>query len=293
MKKLECKLVHLHDSASLEVGLAAASRARIPLRIISHRKETEKPPGMILRPRTLEELNLIIVTASKISRFLRDRGVDSELIRTIPLGSDYAPFSQPVDRTFLRRDLHLSSQDFLVGIMTDLKDPHIMPRMARAAAAMRRKNSRIYPILLGEGEVQLKQEDLIPGIEHLTFYLGFGDAYPNVLPSLDLMLFPFVTEGFEALIRDALARRIPLGVARGEGLPEELTDRKTALLLSSQNLTSIANAVLDAYENKEMVRQLAENSYAMMFEKYSSEAMAARIVTEYERLARRRNISLA
>jgi glycosyltransferase involved in cell wall biosynthesis len=107
------------------------------------------------------------------------------------------------------------------------------------------------------------------------------------------MLFPFVTEGFEALIRDALARRIPLGVARGEGLPEELTDRKTALLLSSQNLTSIANAVLDAYENKEMVRQLAENSYAMMFEKYSSEAMAARIVTEYERLARRRNISLA
>lgn len=292
MKQLGCKLVHFHDSASLELGLTAAARAKIPLRIISRRKETEKPPGLILRPRTLQELNLIIVATSKIGRFLRERGVDPELIQTIPLGMDYAPFSVPVDRAHLRRELNLSPQDFLVGIITDLEDLHILRRVVRTADSLRRKNSRIHPVLLGEGELRLKQEDLIPGFESLKFYLGFRDSYPQILPSLDLLVFPFVIEGFEALIRDALARRVPLGLMRSESMPEDLTHRKTALLLSPQNPASLTNAVLNACENRELIRQLAENSYAMMFEKYSSEAMASRIVNEYERLARRRNISL-
>jgi len=293
MKQHSCNLVHFHDSGSLELGLSAASRARIPLRIISLRTETEKNPGVLLQPRNLQDVNLIIAASSKIEKFLRKHVIDSELVQTIPLGVDYAPFITPVDKNYLRRDLSLSQEDFLVGIMTDLDDVQLLQRVVRSAVSIAKKAPQIRLILMGEGALHIEPQDQIPGFEKLMFYLGFRDSFPQVLPSLDLLMFPFRVKGFENLIRDSLARRIPMAVARSEGIPEELVHRKTALLMSPQNPASLTNSILTAYENKELVRQLSKNGYEVMFQEYSSEAMASRIVAEYERLARRRNISLA
>ncbi len=293
MKRYNCKLVHLHDSGSLELGLSAASRAKIPLRIISQRKDTDKHSRLLLRPRTLEDVALIIAVSSKIGRFLREKGINSELIQTIPLGVDYAPFSVLSDKNYLRRELSLTKDDFLVGIMMDIGDSQILQRVVRTAATLNKKTPRVRLILLGEGALHLVPQDQALGFENLMFYLGFRDYFPEALPSLDLLVFPFKVEGFESLIRDALARRLPVVVPRIEGMPEELVHRKTALLLAPQNPASLTNSISQAYENKELVRQLAEKGYETMFEKYSSEAMASRIVSEYERLARRRNISLA
>ena len=293
MKQHNCNLVHFHDSGSLELGLSAASRARIPLRIISQRKGTEKYPGILLQPRNLQEVALIIAASSKIEKFLRGHIINSELVQTIPLGVDYAPFTIPVDKQYLRHELSLSRGDFLVGIMTDLNDAPLLQRVARTAASLAKKAPQIRLIVVGEGALHIEPQDQVPGFENLMFYLGFRDSFPQVLPSLDLLAFPYRVKGFESLIRDSLARRIPLAVARCEGLPEELVHRMTALLMSPQNPASLTNSILTAYENKELIRQLSEKGHEIMFQEYSSEAMASRIVAEYERLARRRNISLA
>jgi glycosyltransferase involved in cell wall biosynthesis len=236
---------------------------------------------------------LIIAASSKISRILREKGIDAERIQTIALGTDYAPFSAPFDQDYLRKELSLGPDDFLVGILTDLDDPQILQRVIRTAAALGKKKPRIRLILLGKGALQLERGDQARGLDNLIFYLGYQDVFPKALPSLDLMVFPYHIKGFEARIRNALARRIPLIVARREGLPEELVHRKTALLMSPQNPASLTNAILNAYENTELIRQLSEKGYETVFEKYSSESMASKIVGEYERLARRRNISLA
>ncbi len=293
MKRCDCKLVHLHDSESLELGLSAASRAKIPLRIISQRKDIDKHTGLLLRPRTLEEVSMIIAVSSKIGRFLREKGINSELIQTIPLGMDYAPYSVPGNKDYLRRELSLTKDDYLVGIITDMGDSQVLQRIVRSAATLQKKSPRVRLILLGEGALHIVPQDKSLGFENLMFYLGFHDCFPEALPSLDVLVFPYKIEGFEGLIRDALARRLPVIVPRIEGMPEELVHRKTALLLAPQNPASLTNAISQAYENKELVRQLAVKGYETVFEKYSSEAMASRIVSQYERLARRRNISLS
>jgi len=292
MKRHNCQLVHLHDSGSMELGLSAASRAKIPLRIVSQRNETDKHSAVLLRARSLENIALVIAASVKIRRFLHEKGIDPELIQMIPLGMDYSPYSAPTDKNYLRSELSLKQDDFLVGIMMDLGDSQIFRRVVRTAATLSNKAPRARLILMGEGALHMVPQDQTSGLENLMFYLGFHDMFPKVLPSLDLLVFPFGIEGFESLIQDALARRLPVVVPRSEGMPEELVHRKTALLLSPQNPAALTNSISQAYESKELVRQLAEKGYETMFEKYSSEAMASRIVSEYERLARRRNISL-
>jgi glycosyltransferase involved in cell wall biosynthesis len=76
------------------------------------------------------------------------------------------------------------------------------------------------------------------------------------------------------------------------GIPEVVIHEKTGLLVPPKNPAALAKAILRIYNDPKSAYSYGENGYKVVHEKYSSRAMAKKVIKEYEKTARRKNIHL-
>jgi glycosyltransferase involved in cell wall biosynthesis len=76
------------------------------------------------------------------------------------------------------------------------------------------------------------------------------------------------------------------------GIPEVVVNGETGLLVPPRSPAALAKAILKIYENRELGNRLGQRGYEVVHQKFSAEAMAAKVIKEYERIAHRKNIKL-
>jgi hypothetical protein len=87
-----------------------------------------------------------------------------------------------------------------------------------------------------------------------------------------------------------MASRLPVVATQAGGIPELVIHEQTGLLVPPKNPQSLAEAILRVYEDRKLARQMAENGYKMVHDKFSASGMAEKIIREYERLAEKKRI---
>lgn len=294
MKRRKCRLVHFHDAHSLAVGSVAASLAKVPLRIISRRVDFPLQNNFLSRKKYTKDIDLIIAISQGVKRALVKSGIDGSRIKVVPSGIDYTPFEEAASSDYLRRELSFSTDDFLVGIVAHLADHKGHKYLIEASRILRDKAPRIKIIIVGDGPLQLELNRQVKEIqvEDMVFFLGFREDIPQILASLDLFVLSSKLEGMGTSIMDAMACRLPVVATNVGGIPEVVVHEKTGLLVPPKRPAALAEAILRLYENRELAERLGSKGYEVVHSKFSAEAMAAKIITIYERLARNKNITL-
>ena len=135
---------------------------------------------------------------------------------------------------------------------------------------------------------QVKEID----VEDIVYFLGFREDVPQILASLDLFVLTSYQEGLGSSILDAMACRLPVVATQVGGIPEVVVHEETGLLVPPRRSISLAKAILRIYENRELGKMLGEKGYELVHRKFSAKAMASKIVLEYERIAKEKNIIL-
>jgi glycosyltransferase involved in cell wall biosynthesis len=236
---------------------------------------------------------LIIAISQGEKKILVKGGINSRKIKVIPDGIDYSPFEEATSIDYLRKELSFEPEDFLVGIVAHLADHKGHEYLIEATRILKQKAPRIKMIIVGEGPLQLKLSKKVKEIrvEDMVFFLGFREDIPHILSSLDLFVLSSKIEGMGTSIMDAMASSLPVVATRVGGIPEVVVDGETGLLVPPKNPEALAEAVLRIYNNRELAEQLGQKGHEVVHAKFSAEAMAAKIIKEYDRLAKKKGIS--
>lgn len=294
MKRRKCRLVNFHDAHSTAVGSAAASMAKVPLRVISRRVDFPLKKNVLSRRKYTKDVDAIIAVSEGVKNVLVEGGVDKKLIRVIPDGIDFAPYEDKTSKDYLRKELSFAPDDFLVGIVAQLSSDKGHKYLIQSSKELREHSPKIKIIIVGEGPLRMelnKQVKEIQG-EDMVFFMGFREDIPQILNSLDVFVLSSEHEGLGSILMDAMACSLPIVATRVGGIPELIDHQRTGLLVPPQRPKSLAKAILKIFEDRELGRRLGQQGHDVVHRKYSAESMAGKAIELYEELAKKKGVRL-
>jgi glycosyltransferase involved in cell wall biosynthesis len=230
-----------------------------------------------------------------VKKVLVEGGIDPRIIEIVPDGIDFSTHAGEKKSDYLRRELSLDADSYLVGIVAHLTDHKGHTYLIQATKILKERAPKIKIIVVGEGPLMMdltKQSRQIR-VEDVVFFLGFRNDVPQILASLDLFVLSSYLEGMGSSIMDAMAHKLPVVATRVGGIPEVVIDGKTGLLVPPRKPEALAEAILKIYHDPSLALRFGQMGYEVVHQNFSAESMATRILGVYHRLAKRKNVDLA
>lgn len=106
------------------------------------------------------------------------------------------------------------------------------------------------------------------------------DKIPELMSTADIFVLPSLSEGFPLVIVEAMASGLPVIATNVGGLPEIVKENENGFLIQSKNSNQIAQKIIFLLQNKELRKQMSENSKRIALE-YDWDRIAGII---YERI---------
>ena len=294
MRRNHCVLAHFHDAHSAAVGSAAASLAKVPIRIISRRVDFPLKQNYFSKKKYGKNVDAIIAISEGVEEVLMKGGIPESLIEVIPSGIDFSPFEEVTSSDYLHREFSFAPDDYLVGIVAHLADHKGHRYLIQAMKALKEYTEKIKVIIVGGGPLRLELDKQARELQvkEFVYFLGFREDIPQILSSLDLFVLSSYLEGMGSSLLDAMAARLPVVATKTGGIPEVVTHRKTGLLVPPRNPSALAKAILKLYKDRDLASRLGQKGYEVVHKKFSAEAMAKKIIDLYERIAERKSLNL-
>lgn len=283
-------IIHLNSSKVGGLGALAGRIARVPLIIFTAHgwpfAEDRNPVarGIIWFLSWCTTLfSHIIIVISKKDFWISQRFpyVAKDKFLFIPNGINETSIDF-LPRSEARRALKISFPPSLVliGSLTELtKNKGIRFLIA----ALRELPEKINLALIGEGE---EKKNLMRfakrlGVEDRVHFLGYQIDGARYLKAFDIFAFPSLKEGLPYAILEASLAELPIAATSIGGIPDILTDEKTALLVPAKDSEALAEALKKLIASDEFRSRLARAAHQHVYDAFSFEKMRDRTIELY------------
>jgi len=290
MRSRRCRVVHVHDTLSASIGLAAAASAEVRVRVLSRPAGSSPLEGRL----PLASLDAVIAGTEAIKSILVQGGIAGSAVEVVPTGVDFSTFTSEPPGDLVRRELGLAAGDFLAGAVLPLEDDLGQRALLEAAAMAAAQSPKIKVVVLGEGSLRLEAAAAgMPATDNVRYLLGRRDRIPQVLASLDMFVVFSHLDGLGSRLVEAMASGLPVAATDIGTARELIVNRENGFLVPARNAKALADAILKIQVDRNLAARLAAKGRETVLEKYSEESMARRIIGVYEYRAHRKGIKLA
>jgi len=291
MRDLGCKVVHVHETAGATLALAAATAAQVPVRVLSRPADSSPLEGRLPLP----QIDAVIAGTEAVKAILLRGGVAEDRIEVVPPGVDFSRYTSLQPDDLVRRELGLGPEDFLVGAILPLEDERGLQAFLEAAAIVSGQAPKVKLVVLGEGSLRLDstEGEEIPVLDAMRYFLGRRKEGTRILASLNMFVVFSHLDGLSGHLVEAMASGLPVAAADVGSARDLITHRESGLLVPPRNAKALADAILKVHFDRNLAARLAGRGREAILEKYSTEAMARRIIAVYEWRARRKGVKLA
>ena len=225
----------------------------------------------------------VIVLSNVIARhMIEDFSVPHDRIKLVPRSVDLERFKY-LDPKEKRKDVFNVG---IIGRITPLKG-HL--HFIKAMAIISRVVPRLKIWIVGDAplskeaykeEVQVLVRRL--GLWHCTEFLGTQRDIPGILANLDLVVLATTThEAFGRVVVEAQAAGVPVVATKVGGVIDIIQDGKNGLLVPPADPKGMAEAILSIFKDVELAKELAQNAYERVKEKYNVELMVKNTLDVY------------
>jgi glycosyltransferase involved in cell wall biosynthesis len=292
MKKRRCQLVDVHNIGSMALGFAAASLAKVPLKVFSRREGITAGSEDVPYRRYSRQIDAIAVASEEMRESLVGRGIDQRLIRIIPQGIDFSPYTMEAPKDFLRKQFSFSRNDFLAGMVIHPADEKGLRDLIQVAKYLKELAPKIKLIILGEGRMEFEQgpQMKVIGGEELFMYIGFREHIPQIIHSLNVFALSSDQIRISPVLLDTMACCIPVIVTKSGGIDKMIADGKTGLVVPFGRPKSIVKAMIKVLKDRTLANQMGQRGQDFACRKFSAETMASRVVDFYEDLAQKKRV---
>lgn len=228
--------------------------------------------------------DLIIFNSRAGLEYSVKRGFKNKNMTVVPNGIDiYRFYPDPVARAEVRRELGISKEEKLIGIIGRL-DPmkgHI--NFFKAAALLCRDRQNIRFVCVGDGPAEYRERligfcsDL--GLDKQVIWTGSRDDTPRIYNALDIATSASVGEGFSNVIGEAMACGIPCVVTDVGDSAIIVGD--AGVVVKPENSQELAygwGCILDCSDQDYKLR--SKKSRTRIQDKFSIEALCVKTIKE-------------
>jgi glycosyltransferase involved in cell wall biosynthesis len=125
-------------------------------------------------------------------------------------------------------------------------------------------------VVIGDGRLRGVLESLADDLgllEERMRFLGFRDDAADLIAALDILAVPSSSDGTARVVAEAMAAGVPVVASRVGGLPDQVTHRRTGLVVDPQDPEGLATALVSLLLAPDEARQLGEagRAYAARF----------------------------
>ncbi len=180
-------------------------------------------------------------------------GIQSEKLAIIPHGIDLPEhiFTKEQARAELvkKTSLPVNNQTTWVGTIANYYPAKGLDILLHSIKINKEVFKDVVFLLIGEGEERKKLSEIIKENNLTNVHLvGTVDNASQYLPAFDLFVLPSRKEGLPYALLEAKSYQVPI-IATDVGGVAKIVDKKTGLLVKSENPLELSNAIRDALQN--------------------------------------------
>ena len=284
IRKNSIKIIHLHSPHAHALGLLAAKSAGNCKVVLSRRVVFHIRKNILSRVK-YSNVDRIIAVSERVKEVLVADGLPEEKINVVYSGVDIERF-QNVKGDYLFPQLALNRHRLRIGNIAGLTWEKGHRTLLKAARIVVDEFPKVIFLIVGEGPLHREIEILIKklNLQKEVKLLGFRQDIPEILSVLDLFVLSSSREGLPNSLLDAFASRVPVVATSVGGIPEIVKDRVNGILVPPMNPGALAEAIIYLLKNRDLVRQMAEEGFRLVKEKFSIDRMVDQTKKIYGRL---------
>jgi glycosyltransferase involved in cell wall biosynthesis len=285
-------IVHCHNAAPLVYGALAARLSGAAVVYTAHGMKTSgaRQPVRLARLGLVDEFVTVSDDARRIA--VESAHAHPERVRTIWNGVDTAAYRriEGEARARVRRSLGLPEEAFVFAIVARLSAAKDHANLFRAFAAVSATDPRSRLVVVGDGEMRARLEELVRelGMENRIVMTGARDDVAEIAGAFDGFVLSSYTEGLAMTLLEAMAAELPVVATRVGGNPEVVVDGETGLVVPARDTMRLAEAMRWMSAHPEAARAMGVHGRARSLARFSVEAMVSAYDDAYRRALARR-----
>ncbi len=282
IRKQRPDLVHIHSRRGEFLSACASSFQGI--RVVLSRR-VDNPPNRIDATLKNGVYSKIIAISAAVKSILESHGIQKEKICLIPDGVDTAAYA-PAKGTSgtLRRELGIPEHAVIAGVIAQLierKGHHVL---IEALSKIGAPPDELRVLFFGRGTLEKSLRRMVRdrGLDRSIIFCGFRSNLNQLIPQLDLLIHPALSEGLGVALLEASACAVPIIASRVGGIPEIVEDGETGLLAAPGNAAELAGKLRQLINSPIERGRLGIAGRRRVLEHFSTDQMIAK----HERLYR-------
>jgi len=205
-------------------------------------------------------------------------------------GLDVEKFKQ-VDQIEKDQSERQEFDTIIIGSVGRLSPQKNFSLLFQALSRVKEKNFKC--LIAGEGELRLQLEQEIKdlGLNDKIELVGLKVDIKSFLADLDFFVLPSKWEGLGIVLLEAGVTKLPVLASATGGILDIIEDQKNGLLFNNENLDDLIiklNYCLD-YNNQTKLKQLGENLFLTIIEKFDIKKITSQYQNMYQELLKNKH----
>lgn len=227
----------------------------------------------------------VLAVSQQLVGWLTKCGVDESKIVVIQNGID-PNLIKVMSGENIKLDLSLPPQSHIFGIIGRLFPDKGHLYFIEAFKQVLKVHSNIRAVVVGEGpygkEIMNKIQDL--GLQKEILILGFQKNMRAVYNTIDTIVIPSLREGLPYVLLESMTFKIPVLATAVGDVPLLIKNEQTGILIPPGNGKALEKSMLTMLAHPDHYRQLAENGYQQVMERFSHKRMLQKTEVLYQEL---------
>ncbi|MFK7767532.1 MAG: glycosyltransferase family 4 protein [Mariniblastus sp.] len=197
---------------------------------------------------------------------------------------------QPLDITIVKRQMRLTSDEFLCGVVGEVvaRKGHLYLFQALDEIVKAIPNFKL--VMLGRFSREEAYVKKLRSIQetHQLFrrvkWLGLRSNVQDFMAAFDVLAVPSIEEPLGLVALEALAAGTPVIAARTGGLPEIVRPGENGILVPPKDPRQLAAAIIELAKSAEERKRLGQNGRAMVQSEFDPVGLTKEVETAFLRL---------
>lgn len=289
LKREKVDLIQPFLTPATAFGMTGGMLAGTPIKIVTERCGVRLNTHLgnnvyrFVEDRMTRFANAAIPNSEAGAGYLLSRGISSDKVRVIYNGVPRERVTaEPGERQAVRRELGVSDDAWLIGIVASLTPAKDHGTFLQAASIIRRQVLQTRFVLVGEGPLRADLERRVEslGISDSVVFAGHQLRVSPYIAAMDVAVLSSCDhEGCSNFILEAMGLGRPI-VATDVGGNRELVNGDAGTIVPVGNPMKLAQAVLDLMYDPQAADRMRVRGPEIFRERFSLQTM----VSAYERL---------
>ncbi len=158
----------------------------------------------------------------------------------------------------------------------------------KAAQLIKRKQSRVKFLIVGDGPEKLNLEKLADELKISEDFLfpGYREDILDIINAMDIFVLTSFHEGIPMVLLEAMSLEKSIVATKVGGIPEVVTDQISGTLVGPNDPEGLAKKSLYLLQNKETREKMGSEAKRRIKESFTAERMAQRVSEIYQSMVR-------